>query len=303
MPLCNTSTSVELKSFNYADGTNYFGSEIDSYEITVPSGWTVNGQMGTVTTPIRTFTLGIPNSCSTGSIVVRGKQTCFSCPTNVSSPATFTVVRTPTSITVSPYTARCDETTATLSTQNFGCATTYQLVLPSGWAGPNGQSVFNGGSSVSVIPNGTTGGVVSVTSVLNCNVNITGAFTIPFDNSVDTPVFTLAPAIICNNGTQNFTVSVPQGNPRTFTWTVGSGLRLPNGTQTQTFTFGSNQTGHTVAITGQNSGNGFVNVSLTAANRCGGVSTASRNVFLGKPLQPSSLTGPSNPFAGNVYQL
>lgn len=283
----------------------------DGYEWTIPSGWVYAD--GTVSNgSARNFFDGnanqisvVPNQCSGGTIRVRafGTNDDNQIVTR-SNYRDLVVTRTVSSINITANRQinpmRCDDIENIIFTaQNANCGTSYNWSLPNGWV-----TVSQSGNQITVRPNGTGGGTISVLANLVCSgVTTSGELSIPFDNSVDTPVFTLAPSTICNNTTQNFTVSVPQGNPRTFTWTVGSGLRLPNGAQTQTFNFEANQTGHTVAIIGQNSGNGFVNVSVTAANRCGGVSTASRQVFLGIPQQPSSLAGPSNPFAGNVYQL
>jgi hypothetical protein len=204
---CETNFQILLKAFMYPTSTNYNGGEVDGYEVTLPAGWSSDGRTGTFTTSIRYINLTFPNGCNTGGVKVRAYQNCGICPitSNYSELATFNLIRSPNQLTIttnpSNYTARCElKDPITLTTDAFSCATTYQWVLPTGWKGPNGQSVFNGGNSVTVTPNGTSAGSISVTAVLNCGINRTGAKTITFNSAVDKPTFatnstrTLCPA-------------------------------------------------------------------------------------------------------------
>lgn len=300
MRYCQTQTLVEIEAFKYADVPGrYSGQEFENYEITLPAGWSSDGRTGTFTTPIRFLNLTIPNGCTESSFTVRAKQNCGSCPTNLSDPATFQIERFPKQLTINTnpgnYVPRCDDTNfVTFTTDDFSCATNYIWILPSGWKGPNGETGnFNGGSTVNIQPNGQNGGTVSAIAVLNCGTNIEGSKVLNnYSIAVAEPVFQNPIQVICGGSSQSYTVQVELGNPRTFIWSTTGSLTLPNGTNSQTFHFDSNQNNHTVVVNAPPSqGYAFSNLTVRALNRCGG---ESQNTILVGPVHYIRLEGSGN---------
>ncbi len=159
---------------------------VDLYEWTIPTGWKLNGQSGTVYTTSEVVSIQPDNGCYGGTVSVKGIVNSSGCATALSNAATINVNRAAASITVKPPTGyvgpRCGAKDPVAFTATaIGCASNYVWTFPAGWKGPNGElSPYTTTSNVvALTPSGTSadGGTIAVSVHLDCGTNLPGSYT------------------------------------------------------------------------------------------------------------------------------
>ncbi|TAH29527.1 MAG: T9SS C-terminal target domain-containing protein [Cytophagales bacterium] len=287
VPYCNQSVDVEIQPMLYANSYQWGNLPAGWGISSVPMGTLSNGVFTTTATKI---TLTAPNQCAAyNALTVRG-QTTF-CGAIIPSRQEFvTIRRTPSEANVVSsipnYIAKCDEVVdITYSIVNIACAN-YTWSLPIGW------TLLSQNRNVIVArTNGINGGNVNVsmnigqpTSCLQVNRQLS----VPFTNEINTLRFTNTNTVPvqCNNASAVYSVVSSFGNPNNFTWTLtGSDVSFSSTSLVQAITTNTPN----ITVFAPASGDFPVLLTCNANNSCGGSSSISTNIWIGKPnLSPST---------------
>lgn len=267
-------SSIPLNSsstFNYSVDPM---TNANSYEWVLPSGWSIVSGAGTSSINVT------PNNCGAGTIKVRGKSECPEDHTPYSSYREKTITRdaisSPGAISASkPHSVCNNRTPITYSISPVTGATSYVWTKPSGWTG---SSTSN---SITLTPNGTNGGIVTV-KALGCNqTSATGSYNVNFLAFDPNPNVT-GPAKVCTSNSTFSVQNLPAG--ASVSWSKSGSL---------TYVSGQGTNGYVVkASSSQASGSGII--SATVTNACGNSIVVSKSIWIGKPLfNGDHVTGPS----------
>lgn len=270
VPANNTSNRVyEVPQVNHPNrGTSDPNPlQVNGYEWEIPTGWTIVSGGNTKRVTLK------PDAFTQGSIRVRGKlQGCDNSPyySNWSQPFPVSrTIATPTAIAGNDgldYVVCGDTDPITFSVSAVAGATSYTWTKPSGWSG---SSTIN---SITLTPNGTSAGDITVKANSGPYTSSpqTRSLTVePTDPN--NPPATTGPSLLCNNAQATYTVSnVPAGT--TVTWSKSSNLSIVSGQGTTS-----------LRVKGASSGSGNAWVRPTLSNDCGNVLMDQKDFWLGSP--------------------
>ena len=261
---CATSAVFGVKQMQFP-GTSI---NINTYEWIIPSGWRYNStQVSNGTTPFPTtgtVLSPIPANCGGTTVRVRGVSICDGFRTE-SNWLTINVNRTA-NITVSgPSSVGCSSTqNVTYTATALACAT-YTWTLPSGWTG---SSTTN---TISVRPNGTTGGTIRATANV-CGATPSGTKAV----SVDILASISGTGPVCSSKTFTLTNS-----PSNVTWSVSPTSLFSASTRSGTGTSATVQAA-------SSSSSGAATISFVVQG-CGQTKTVTKSIWVGKPRLEGTL--------------
>jgi hypothetical protein len=228
------------------------------YTWTLPSGWT-----GTSASNSISVTPG-PDG---GSILVSAANSCGNSTAQVLAITTTQAPPAPTNV-IGPGTVCGGE--VIYGVLPVSGATSYSWTLPGGWTGSSTTD------SITVTP-GTTGGVISVSANSSCGTSQAVSETVVSLRTPATPVAIIAPAPVCSNLPEIFSVN-PVTYAGSYIWT------LPDGWT------GSSTTDSITAFTSNSGGT----ITVAVKNSCGTSSaqTLVVDALDSLPGEPDSISGP-----------
>jgi hypothetical protein len=212
--------------------------EVDRYIWSIPTGWKEFGTSNigpvNVSLSLNSITLE-PVSSNGGTVTVVGsiKNSCSADGIVNSNPKIITITRTPSIAITAPagYVGpRCGLTNPVTFTVNSpSCATSYTWTKPATWSG---ASTTN---SITLTPDGETGGTLTVTIGLSTGYSTTKSFDLTFINTIPYPSISKSSnqSEICSGESWTFTNTPPSTYPTNygFDWYATGGL-LINGVST-----------------------------------------------------------------------
>lgn len=265
-------------------GTGQFGGSIsiayaDSYQWIIPAGWQIGSTISDGTTPITGlgFSVLIQSNSCTGNgekIKVRGFSSCG--PGYVSNWRELTVVRNLPAISFSqapPDNIICSiNSPITVSVNPVAGAESYTWTKPSGWSG---TSTTN---SITLTPNGTSAGAVSV------RANLCGTQTNLLSKTINLQLFdpqapptVNGPLVVCNSATYTLFNPAPM---TTTTWTISPSSLVTT----------SSGTGFNELVTKANaSSSGTATITFNLAGPCGPLPPFTKEIQIGV-VNPSQAT-------------
>lgn len=257
-------------------GTGQNGGSIsiayaDSYQWLIPAGWQIGSTVSDGTTPITGlgFSVSIQSNSCTGNgekIKVRGFSSCG--PGYVSNWREVTVVRNLPAMSFSqapPDNIVCAVTAPiTVSVNPVAGAQSYTWTKPSGWSG---TSTTN---SITLTPNGTSAGTVSV------RANLCSTQTNPVSKTINLQLFNpQAPPtvngllVVCNSATYTLSNPAPM---TTATWTISPSSLVTT----------SSGTGFNALVTKANaSSSGTATITFNLTGPCGPLPPFTKQIQIG----------------------
>lgn len=249
----------------------------DSYEWLIPAGWQIGAVTSDGTTPIPTsgttgFSVSVTPDLCTGNgqkIKVRAKSNCGSGLFSLWRETSSTIVRSIPNLSFSqapPNSITCGNTTPiTVSVNALPGATSYTWTKPSGWGG---TSTTN---SITLTPNGTNAGTISVIA------NICGSQSPTLSNSVSLQLFdpqnppTISgPKDLCSPNTV-YTLANPPAST-TATWSVSPSNLVAV----------SSGTGMTASLSKANSASsGVATITFNLTGPCGSLPAFTKQIQVG----------------------
>jgi hypothetical protein len=264
--------------------------QVNGYEWQIPSGWTVVSGGNTKSITLK------PDNCSAGNIRVRGKNTLCNITyyTNWSTIKSVTrALATPGLISGPSFVICADGGSKVFSIPAVPGATSYTWTFPSGWvvSGPSN------GSTITLIPNGSTGGTITVKANA-CSLQSPASskvVSLNLTNPNTPPSITNSSSLICNGSNQAFVLNnVPAG--ATVTWAA-----------TPSFLFDTNSGSSVNASLDAASNSSCCQGTLTytISTACGPAPAIQKNVQVGAPhvtfnIQAYPGPDPSCYFEGSI---
>jgi len=308
IPICSPGVGTICVNRMYVAGTGGVGQpalkEVDRYIFTIPSGWksgATNGPANITTTSNSISIEPLANNPSGGTVSVVGSVSNSCGGTNNSNPTVVNLVRTPTIVITPPVGyngAACGlRQPVTFTATSLPCATGYTWTIPSGWTG---SSTTN---TITLTPNGTSGGTLSVVIALSGGGSVSASYVIPYSPNVPTPTLSGDPTYeYCNNETFTLTANVPAGYASNFgfDWYATPTVTINGSSPTQASPLHTTSNSVSVTIPGSNFG------PQTIAVRMNNLScTPSNYVSVNKRVGPYSnseftIIGPSTICANQV---
>ena len=247
-----------------------------SYAWTLPNGW--SGTSATNSINVTSGTTG------TGTITVKAINNCG---TSEGRDLAVTVKNaTPaTPGTITGETQVCPGVSQTYSIASVTGASSYEWVLPSGWAGTSSTN------SISVTTGATGNGIISVKAKNDCGTSVAKTINITVKAGTPAVPSTISgTTLVCPGIAQTYSIAaVP--NATSYLWT------LPNGWS------GTSTSNSINATTGTVGGN----ITVKAVNDCG--TSAAQTIAItmkpGTPATPSAISGSNNvcPNTSEVYTV
>jgi hypothetical protein len=255
----------------------------DSYKWLFPKGWSYKGVISDGIKPFETSDNGItviPHSTNGGTLTVWGHSKCGG--GYDSDPESFTIARKlPASIKISGSAAgrlQGDKSDITFSVPSWPGVVTYSWTIPSGWQFKGSSS----GASVTLIPNGCTGGVLMCTiTKLDTKETRTTLPTkiadfLPYASG-NSPIMN-GQTTVCSTGA-TFNLTNLSSKTSSLNWTIdNSVLSIVSGQNTSS-----------LAVKSLDSGSSVITANVSVAG-CASF-PITKTVWSGIPKMPSSISG------------
>ena len=297
LPYCSTATiglAVDVMFLLNTGGTSGITQQrADGYEWILPTGWSLGGSTGTITSTTEFITIQADNACRGGSVSVRAYVDggCTS-GKSFSSSSSISINRSSPSISVTPQAGyggpSCGLRNPVTFTANHNltcvaASNGYLWSFPSGWLA---SPIYTNSNSITVTPGGgaTDGGPINVTVNLSCGSQLPAT---PLQLVFALPVISVA-SPVCNSGVN---VTLTNVAPTiSVTWNGGVNMTVYSGQGTSSAVIKANSTGSL--------GNGTISASVNCPN----TTVAPKTVWVGTPGQPGSISGNTTPSVGGIYQ-
>ncbi|MBL7872881.1 MAG: hypothetical protein JNM78_14790 [Cyclobacteriaceae bacterium] len=294
VPFCSTNAIIVCADKMFVQNTGAIGEppqkEVDRYIFSIPTGWKEAGtnNVGPINvSTVFNFISLEPLSASGGTVTVVGSitNTCNAIGVSNSNAKTITITRSPALVITPPagyLGPRCGLVApVTFSVNVLPCANTYTWTKPAGWAG---TSTTN---SITLTPDGATGGTLTVNIGLSTGATATKTFALTFFDNISNPTLTKSSSQseICAGESWTFTCVPPTNYPTDygFDWYATGGL-LINGVSTSITS--PLHTGTNVVTVSANSGSFGTSYIYTRVNN--NVCTPSNYVYLETQVGPFS---------------
>ncbi|MBI2967693.1 MAG: gliding motility-associated C-terminal domain-containing protein [Bacteroidetes bacterium] len=244
----------------------------DTYNWTVPVGWTINSGQGTTA-------IGTTSGASGGNICVTATNSCGTSPATCVTVSTTTAPGTPGTPTGS--TSVCGAVSTTYSTVIQAGATSYTWTVPAGWSITGGQGTI----TVSVTTSSTSGNIC-VTANNSCGSSAPSCLFVNTNAIPGNPCIPSGNASSCSNTGLTYSTCAVSGATG-YTWTVPGSWVITGGQGTTSIN----------VTTGTVSGN----VCVTADNSCGSSTPQCFAVTITtEPATPGAIIGNATFCPGGV---
>ncbi|MDE5423108.1 hypothetical protein L3073_12890 [Ancylomarina sp. DW003] len=266
----NTAVTYTIPRLNYPADPGFGGESAASYDWIIPSGWRHNNKISNGTDPINTDDSSItvyPDDCTGGTIKVFGVP--FYSDMSKSEERVRKITRSTPPMKSSTFTTTCgNPKEITLEVANISNAT-YQWTKPSAWLWTSSTNT----NIVKVMPNGSSGGAVSV-NVNGCT-NFTQSQQIAFydwDPNEPEPKITGA-KVVCSGGS-TYTLVNAYSNATSVTWSASPASLFSNASGNSSSAFLKAKSSAT---------SGSAQITFTLRNQCGASHPVKHNVWVGIP--------------------
>ncbi len=274
--------SVAKVKFPNTGVTSGYTSSVyaDSYQWIIPVGWKLDGVTSNGSTPItgkgESVSL-VPDAFSQGVIKVRAYSNCNNGYTSnwvLDFPVSRTVA-TPSTITHNNgnnFVVCGDTSPIAFQVAAVAGATSYTWTKPSGWGGTSTSN------SITLTPNGTNAGTITVKAKSGSYTSAASSSTLGIElyDPNNPPTISGSPIVCTTNRT--YTINNPTGT--SVVWSVSPANLFA-------VDIGSGSSFTTRATNGFVSGNGTITAIVSGA--CGSSPPITRNIYVGTPISSSEI--------------
>lgn len=208
----------------------------NTYNWTVPAGWSIVSGQGTSSISVTTTTTG-------GAITATASNVCGA---GVPSSLSATMSLPPTQpSTISGPTSPCTNMGAVNYSVDYVAGITYTWTVPTGWTIQSGQ-----GTNAIVVVAGTTSGTINVIPSNGCGAGTPQTIAVTASSGAPQPDPIVGDNNICNGTTQVYSTSPVAGIA--FNWTIPYGWTFLNGQGTNSITVMAGTNSGTISVAGEN---------------------------------------------------